>query len=171
MGVLLGACQWPTTPDTRSPYYTVPVGSIVDLRQPVAIPSDKVGIYIQGGQRISGQLQAYAPYCRLEVNTLSDTGRTIAPDRFTVTRVRHEVSYVEAARAVVPVQQDGGSPPAEIYATLLYLHSDKQPDVRRLRCAHYQYPPVFARHLSIDEIRTALGDIAHLELPAGVQPR
>lgn len=168
-GALLAACQGATT--TGSPYSRVPVGSTLDLRQPLTIPANTAGVYLQGGQafsqmqQINGpQLQVYAPYCRLEVSKVSDSAQTVHPDRFTVTRVRHDVSYVEAARTVIPVGQSDGSPPAEIYATLLYLHSLSQPNVRLLRCAHYQYPPVFAHHLSIDQIRTALGGIAKLEL-------
>jgi hypothetical protein len=44
------------------------------------------------------------------------------------------------------------------------LHSDTQPDVFRLTCGQWGYP-YDGKHVSVDEMRRALGDVITLHLP------
>ncbi|MFV2058257.1 MAG: hypothetical protein ACC707_17465, partial [Thiohalomonadales bacterium] len=49
-----------------------------------------------------------------------------------------------------------------IYSTELYLHSEKQPDVRVLTCSHWENP-LDASHLSVNQIQNAVGKIISFE--------
>jgi hypothetical protein len=45
----------------------------------------------------------------------------------------------------------------------MQLRSAEQPDVFRLSCAHWVYPP-YDQHVTIAEMRKALGNVFTLEL-------
>jgi hypothetical protein len=49
------------------------------------------------------------------------------------------------------------------YATLMYLNSDKQKDVYRLTCQHWE-DVMDDRHLTISQMRGAMGDVFTLEI-------
>ena len=49
------------------------------------------------------------------------------------------------------------------YVTLLYLNSDKQKDVYRMSCQHWE-SVMDDRHLSITQMRQAMGDVFTLQL-------
>jgi len=65
----------------------------------------------------------------------------------------------------------GHDDPSFLYfITLFRLHNAAQPDVRSLRCAWDQMAPgkrSLMRHLTLDEMRQALGDWITLLPPAG----
>jgi hypothetical protein len=62
---------------------------------------------------------------------------------------------------------DGLSP--ELYTTSIYLDSPTQKTVLGITCQHLE-DPVNARHVSIRDIRKALGSVATLELAADTRP-
>jgi hypothetical protein len=164
--------------DESSPYYVVPVGSRLVLNRDLTIPANQVGVYLQGGQLVSYRdVNQYHPHCKFEVRTLTDAPRTVRADEFMVMRATQQ--QLPSVRAPIQVagagihigigigggSQDGGPSP-EAYATRLVLKSERQPDVLRLTCGHWDMPNPYAVHLSISQIRKTLGDVMSLRILA-----
>lgn len=177
----LAACQAPGPVGPDSPYYKVPVGSTLTLHQRLTIPAHTAGVYIQGGQVVEHKqlnpVNQYYVYCRLEVDDVQDTAQTVKPDEFTVHRVgsrREDVSRaypMYASRGMgmgMDVGESGGGdedagPGMQNWSVDLYLHSPRQPQVRRLACQHWVYN-YEAEYPTVDEIRKTLGKVMTLKL-------
>jgi len=170
----LAACQTQFAGNEDSPYYLPPAGSHVVLNQAVTVPPNEVGVFIQGGKVVArGQVRYSEPHCKLELRRLATAARTIAPDDVLVTRVSRELGHsvdtatvqlADAARALGVSSDRDDMPSIRAFATYLYLGSDRQPEVYRLGCGVWDIPNE-GRHLSINEMRRTLGDIASLRLP------
>lgn len=174
---ILAGCQTSGPVGPGSPYYKVPVGSTVTLHQRLSVPAHTAGIYIQGGRVIAGRelnpVNQYYVYCRLEVNDVRDTSQTIEPDTFTVHRVgsrRDDVALhypMYASRGMLGIGMGGGAddagPGMQNWSVDLYLHSERQPQVRRLACQHWVYN-YEAEFPTVDEIRKTLGKVMTLKL-------
>lgn len=165
--VLLPACRLAPVADETSPSYPVPAGSTLVLNRPLAIPDGSTGVRLQGGAvKPARDVNEWHPNCRLEVRTLSDRVRTVEPDRFEIWRVRRETTVVTGpGTRFAELRADSGGPTFLVFRTLFDLRSARQPDVAWLTCQHWG-DPALGRDLSIREIRTALGDVAGLVLPA-----
>ncbi len=160
----LAACQTPDwRTDPASPFYSVPVGAVLELRQELTVPAQRVGVYLQAGalREYSG-VNPYHPYCALDLRRRLDTPQTVRADRFTVVRSTQEI--VQTVRLPGVRLADDGDPGFEIYATVMELRSERQREVQRLTCGHWVYPPA-QRYLTLAEIRQALGGLFALELP------
>lgn len=174
--VLLAGCQsLRYEGDENSPYYRLPTGSRVQLKQTLAISPEKVGVYIQNGKIMSwSEIDHYHAYCKFEVRKRKDTEQQVLPDEFVVTRVVQDVVHsvrwgewqVAETLLGMRVSDKSGGPSLWTYATYMYVASDRQPHVFRLGCGHSAYPGSReAVHLSINQIRRALGDVIVLRLP------
>lgn len=177
LAALLSACGTARYQgDESSPYYLVPTGARVLLKRALAIPPEQVAVYIQNGRVLPWpEVNAYYAHCKFELRERKDTEQNVDPDEFIVTRVVQEVVHMvrwgrlqtAGLRLGLRVggMDDGAS--VQTYATYIYLGSDRQPRVFRLGCGHWAYPGTrFAEHLSIAQMRKALGDLITLELPA-----
>lgn len=168
LSLTLAACQYIPPRDVNSPFFFPPVGSQLRLTQPLTIPADDAGVFIQYGkpQYSNWRLNQYYPHCDFEVYTRADHERIIQPDTFTVTRAVRETENVSLAPATVADIGSSAGPPHENYMTVLYLHSDKQPDVFRMTCQQWEDPSQ-GDHLTVKQIRQALGDLFILTLAGG----
>jgi len=178
---LLCACQSAYVGNEDSPYYTVPIGSKLVLREGITIPPQLAGVFLQGGQiKPLSQINQYYPYCKFELWKLSDQPQTIRPDEFTITKVTQEITHSVSAGNVqlagvsvgigmhIGLGEDGAS--VQTYATRLNLRSEKQPEVFRLSCGQWAYPAT-GQHVTIKEMRQALGEVFVLRLaPSRHQP-
>ena len=166
--VLLSGCQGLGWGYEDSPDYRLPVGSTLVLLKDVSVPADSASIYLQGGRILPfGGVDLYHPHCKFELRTLKPTPQRVHADTFVIIKVRRESDYARyapvqwlAGRGIIFVS-DGASP--QMYATLIYLRSDAQPDVSMLTCGHWE-DPVDAEHLTIGQICRALGDVFTLKL-------
>lgn len=165
---LLAGCQTALQKDVNSPLYAPPTGSLLRLHAPLRIPADKASVMIQNGQPQYSywNLDTYYAHCDFELHTLSTTERVIQPDVFTVTRVVRDFEDVFLAPVVVASSSSGDASPNQNYMTIMYLQSEKQPEVFRITCQHWDDPSL-GDHLNINEIRKALGDLFELVLPSG----
>ena len=180
LSLTLAACQYVPPRDINSPFFSPPAGSQLRLTRPLTIPANDAGVFIQYGkpQYSVWQPDQYYPNCDFELRTRASHERVVEPDTFTVTRTVREIENVMLPPAVVASHDTGnGAPdenymtahdtgngaPNENYMTVLYLHSDKQPDVFRMTCQHWE-APIDAQHLTIKQIRQALGDLFTLTL-------
>lgn len=136
------------------------------LNQDLTIPGQSAGIYLQHGKVVTEtENDQYYPNCRLEVRYPQDKPQTVTADTFTIYRVKwleedvllHSNQY--ASNGMLPVS----SSTADDYVTTLYLRSERQPDVTRLICSYWEDPTGFAEHLSVKQIRNALGKIFTLQ--------
>jgi len=169
---LLAACQ-STMYNEASPYFDIPLNSKLTLKQTLEIPPHQVGVYMQDGKVLrSALIDKYYANCRLEVSDLRSTAQKVAPDTFSVYRIRYDEDYsarnMRFAAADGYVFADGGASP-QSYATLIYLRSAKQPNVVRMACQHWE-DPEDAQHLSIRQMRKAMGDIFTLQLATTPAP-
>jgi hypothetical protein len=172
--VLSGCASFEVPQDTTSPFYAVPEGSVLEIRQPITIRAGTTHVWLQRGSVSVGQ-DWWHPACTLEVNTLDrERAQTVAPGRFDVVRVQRMEEYAQlqtppVAAAAMPVvlraDYSSGSVTWMWQGYHLWLSSAEQPDVRRLTCLGVYSVPISARPPSIDQIREALGAVASLHLP------
>ncbi len=181
--VAMLGCQGRYLGDENSPFYAPPVGTTVALNQSITIPGERTAVYLQGGEvRTFSEVSKYYPHCKFELRTREPSAREVRPDTFTVERVNRETAVSWSAIAGPRVaaagvgivfgagtEGDGGSP--ETYATHLYLRSVRQPEVYRLTCQQWGYPPQ-GEHVSINDMRRALGAVftLHTRPEPGVVP-
>ncbi|MBI5611496.1 MAG: hypothetical protein HY942_00290 [Gammaproteobacteria bacterium] len=162
----VSACQTAPLPREESPYYTVPVGSRVTLHKELTIPAARASVYIQGTLIATWQeVNSYHPHCIFEVYKVKDTPQRVQPGTFTVRKVRQQhLSGIRPGTRYARLFADS-DPSFVIYATVMDLESIEQPEVFRLTCQHWEIPSQSQQHLTIRQIRTALGELITLKLP------
>ena len=163
--LLLGSCAGLESADPASPYYAYSTGWIVQLYRPLTIDPDAATVRLQYGRIVPRNgVQEYDPFCVVELNTVRDEAQTLQPGRFEVWRVARSVSTVAAAaspfvRAGLAV--DSHEPSFLYFRTEFRLRDASQPELRGMTCMWDQMAPgnrPLMRHLTLDEIRHALGD-------------
>lgn len=163
--LLLGGCAGLESPNPASPYYAYSTGWVAQLNRPLVIPADSATVRLQYGHVVPRNgVQEQDPYCVVELNTVGDAPQTLQPGRFQVWRVTRSVSfYAEAASPSMKVRyvdDDGDDPSLLYYKTEFRLRDAAQPNLRGMTCAWNQMAPgnqPLMRHLTLDEIRGALG--------------
>ena len=162
----LTACSINDTKDESSIFYVVPVGSILQLNQVVTISGDQVASYVQNGELMSyDAVDKYKPNCKFEIYTMSEQSRTVEPDTFEIIKVVDEVesSSIEmrtqlAMRGNAYVFGMLDRSYVFNYATMMYLRSEKQKDVYRMTCQHWE-DVKDDRYLTVTQMRAAMGEI------------
>lgn len=146
--------------------YSIAAGSKISINQDLTVPPEAVSVWLQFGKIADRRnIRVRYPNCRFELYTRKPGEQTILKDEVTITKFVHSNDYVSNNNntfASLADFSDSGGPMAEIYTTEIYLKSEKQPDLYRLLCEHWEDPSsgVF---LTMDQIREALGDIATIE--------
>jgi hypothetical protein len=163
--LLLGGCAGLESPDPASPYYAYSTGWTVQLKRPLTIPPDAATVRLQYGRIVPrNSVQEHDPFCVVELNTVRAEAQTLQPGRFEVWRVTRSVSPITAAAKSPLIQarhaDDDGDPSFLYFITEFRLRDANQPKLRSMRCAWNQMAPgnrALMRHLTLDEIRWALG--------------
>ncbi len=165
--LLLSACQTTGPLNENSHSDVPPPGSRLVLKQELTIPAHSAGVLLQGGRVVSDKdLNPYYPHCRLEVHDVRETMQTVLADEFVVRRALRMETYTAMRSGLLKAGwRSAGDPSFLIYRISMDLHSPRQPQVRWLDCQQWGDPAV-GQHLSIREIRLALGEIFLLQLPA-----
>jgi len=167
---LLSGCA--TAPDA------VPTGhqGRLVLRQALAIPPDAATVRLQHGRIVpNNAVQEQDPFCIFEIDTVAPGEQTVRPGAFTITGVSRSVETFSGMpvgfhpllfRRVALGDSDGG--PSQIYYKTTFRLSAPDQPVRALACMSNQYMPgnPIMRHLTLAEIRQALGTWFNLEFPA-----
>jgi hypothetical protein len=149
----------------------------LELHRDVVVPPDRARVFFQDGMT-QPSINEYRPHCELTVRNLVDRPQTIYADHFTVERVSSDIVHVVASGGVVVAinvdlqlaiggggsdgDGDGEGRLLKIYT--LYLHSDRQVDVLSLVCGGAFNSPALAARPSLQDIATALGGYATLQL-------
>jgi hypothetical protein len=172
------ACSGLVVTDPASPFYVPPVGSRVVVKQPLTVPPGKTRVFLQYGKVIPrGERDDYAVNCNFEINTLSDSPRTIEVGSYTVSRslrrsddiVSREPLRVAAAGRLAGMmifRRDGGTP-VLFEEVVLSLTSTPPTDVRELACRGAMDEATEMMLPTLAEMRQALGAYATIEVPAG----
>jgi hypothetical protein len=160
--MVLAGCAAPPLLQESDPGF--PRGSLLYLNVPVTVPANAVGAPLRGGN--IGNRYRYQASCRLEVRTLRREPRVIEPDSFEVLGVSRDRDPLTGP--AFPTMGSGfdlfGEGPGLIYFnTYIYLRSELQPDVFRVKCSQLKESDVDPWYLSPEEIRTVLGDIMTVE--------
>jgi hypothetical protein len=163
---VLGGCASLESPDPASPYYAYTSGWAARLNRPLTIPPDAATVRLQYGEIVPRNgVQEHDPYCVVELNTVSAEPQVLAPGRFEVWRVTRMVDTITASASGSPYLKarhvfDDGGPSFMYFKTEFHLRDPAQPKLRSMTCAWDQMAPfsrTFMRHLTLDEIRSALG--------------
>lgn len=174
---LLAGCQTPQVRDADSPYFVPPVGTRFVLEEPIAVRGGQAALYIQAGKVLRyPDLDRYDPHCKFELRTVAEERRKVEPDTFVVRKVERFSRSVErrldepvrvAARGglLLGAESEGG-PFVEVMTTRLHLHSERQPEVLRMECSHWD-DFNFPEHLTLSQMRSTLKGLFRIELAGG----
>lgn len=177
LAALLASCQSAAYEgDENSPFYLIPAGSTVTLNRQLTIPAEQVAVFLQGGEVVaSNRVNQYYPHCKFELQHRRDTAQTVQADSFEVTRVAQEIGHSVALDGVqlagvsvgigINIGSRGDGASLQTWSTRMTLRSARQPEVFRLSCGQTALPHE-GRHVSINEMRKALGNIITIQLPS-----
>ncbi|BAV34871.1 hypothetical protein SCL_2594 [Sulfuricaulis limicola] len=179
--VLLASCQTAAYEgNENSPFYSVPAGSALMLTRSLTIPAEQVAVFLQGGEVVaSDRINQYYPHCKFELQQRRDTAQTVQPDGFEITKVTQEIGHSVALDGLrlagvsvgigINIGSRGDGASLQTWSTRMTLRSARQPGVFRLSCGQTALPHE-GRHVSINEMRKALGAVFLLKLPSGRSP-
>ena len=157
--LFITACNTPASRDPSSQYYEIPLATKISLLKPVTIPANTAHIYFQGGIITSPkETNQYHPFCRFEVNKLSQTAQTIKPNPYTLKRVRSDFDVVSM-------------PDIRLYYTEFMLHSANDTNVRSLKCGQWGRPDDTSTYLTIKQMQDTVGGYMSIELPKTVNTK
>lgn len=173
----LGACS--STPDREFTEL-----GLLHLRSAIDIEPNAATARLQYGRIVARNgVQEQDPFCVFEIDTVSDKVQTVPPARFRITGISRSVETFAGMPVMPHVGQnwpsrmnlrvgfsDDDSPTHIYYKTTFRLTDTElhgQPQVRSLSCMSNQNSPgsaAFMRHLTMAEIRAALGEWLSLSL-------
>ncbi len=169
IAVLLAACETAYkggVPNERSTAFWVPVGSKLVLHRGLEIPPYQHAAYLQEGRLLPWyEVNQYATYCAVGVQAPIEVPKRVSPDEFVVRRLSHPSLFMLAAGPQVQAAfgRDREGMTYEVVATVMAIHSDRQPEVRTLTCASWGLPQGMT-YVTVERIRRTLGAYMTLEL-------
>lgn len=147
-------------------------GMTIQLNQTLSIPPQLARVYFQNGKIVRKlEVDQYRPSCNILSFKVIDSEQTIVPDSFEIVRVRNNSELLQKSYPMlaskkyigIGVFDNGLSPMAEIFITLLEIRSSKNPDIKQLECLAWRKPHS-NDYLTIPDIQQSLGDIMTLNL-------
>ncbi len=177
VALLLSACQQPVRYAEDDPNYSIPAGSTLTLTRPITIPGGQVSVYVQNGQVVPARprnpVNLYEPHCKVEMWSLGEAARSLEPQRFVVREVVRDwgpyARLPERRSGLVYVDGGNDGPLLLRYRTELIVGGKGPSDLYRLTCQHWVLAPEL-RHLTVAEIRQALGGLFILQLAGEATP-
>ncbi len=175
LAALLSGCQtYNTSIDRDSPSYTLPVGSIIELNQPINVYPGYSRSFIQFGKSLkSNELNRRYPWCQFrlyEPPEALETERSIQADTFLVTQSNRRFEMVASrtqllASSKLWLNMLDDDPSDQNLSSIMKIKSEKQPQVVEFKCSIFTEPQLY-NYLSINEMQQALGDVITIRLPA-----
>lgn len=169
----LAGCGGVPSAHTAPPHDAQSSAWALQLHQPLTIPADAATVRLQYGRIVPRNgVQEHDPFCVVELDTVRDSPQTLMPGRFAIVRMTRSVSSLAAAPS--PLRRvslgDEGEPSFLYFVTEFQLRDPAQPRLRSMQCAWNQMAPgnrALMRHLSPDEMQSALGDWITIESVRG----
>lgn len=156
----------------NAPQDAYPVGRL-SLLAPVIIPPGAATLRLQYGRiTASNAVQEQDPFCVFELDTVAEQAQAVAPENFDIVGIHRSVETFAGMPALQPLFRpmrvafnDDDRPSHIYYKTTFRLASNSQ-KARALTCMSNQLMPgiVFMRHLTLREMRDALGAFFTLNL-------
>ncbi|MEJ2141609.1 MAG: hypothetical protein P8Y24_04520 [Gammaproteobacteria bacterium] len=141
-------------------YKTIKTGSTLTINNELTIPAYKARVHMQSGKVVlENEIDFYYPNCSVEVRTIKKVPQKILPDVFTIKMIKtdEELTGISGRTFARFGGQYDGSASHENMITHFYITSNKQPDIFRLSCQHWE-DPTDSRHLTVSEVNATLGD-------------
>ncbi|OYY60007.1 MAG: hypothetical protein B7Y50_08805 [Hydrogenophilales bacterium 28-61-11] len=170
LAMLLGACNHLPGPDEPS------LGTL-QLHSALIVEPDAASVRLQYGRVVvRNAVQEQDPFCVFEIGSVLPQSQTVQPGVFRIVTVSHSIETIAGIPASASsrlnrrVSYGGDSGPTNIYyKTTFRLRANLTdgPEARTLVCMSDQNAPGNAnlmRHLTLAEIRAALGDGFSLNL-------
>lgn len=171
---VLSACQtYSTTVDKDSPSYTPPVGSIIELNQPISVYPGYSRSFIQFGIAVkSREVNQRYPWCQFrlyEPPEALETERSIQPDDFLVTQSNRRFEIVASrpqllATSILWLNMLDDAPSDQNLSSIMKIQSEKQPRVVEFKCSILTEPQIY-NHVTINEMQQALGEVVTIHIP------
>jgi hypothetical protein len=143
----------------------IAAGDKLEVRQAIVIAPDDARVYLQYGQIVSKkELKNYYPHCWFVSWERRSNEQQIRPDTFLISRVvrkKAAVTLKSAGFSFAALAFEAGNS-FEDYVTELEIVSERQSDIKRLICSHWE-DPADARHLTTEEIQKSLGEYAKVK--------
>jgi hypothetical protein len=162
-------------PNERSPWFLVPVASKLVLHRSIEVAPGQGAAYLQNGRLLPWyDVDQHGSYCALSVPARWDVAQRVSPGEFVVRRVSQRPLFTLATaeggalRRVATRDRDGGMT-YEVLATVMDIHSERQPEVRALTCASWCLPQGRMCN-TVADIRRALGPYITVELAQAWRP-
>jgi len=173
IGAMLSGCETRIRQTDPGPWIAIGPGGSLTLNRPIPVPQDRARVFFRDG-RLQPMGASQGPSCGIEIRTISRDGPHVIPaGAFTVTRIQPywtEVAALTPRRDPLEVRlrlasaPDGGGTPLIQEGYHLWLGGGPDPEVMRLTCLGLLQEMWQAQPPTLDEIRTALGELATLEL-------
>lgn len=170
--LLTAGCQSAPPLDPDAPHSAYADDRVLVQLKELSIPAEAATVRLQFGHIVARNgVEETEPYCIFELDSVRADPQTVHPDRYRVTAMQRRVqTFTGLPWPDYPLRVRFGNDdgPSHVYfITAFRLHSAAQPQVRALTCQSNQMAPGIAimRHLTLVEIRAALGDYFRLELP------
>ena len=153
-------------------YELIRPGSTLQLKETLAIPEQLARVYFQYGKVVPKKsINRYDPSCNLLSYVVLGQEQIIHPDEFKVLQVSNKTELVQAEPILLAsnkvyggsLLRDRDGPMAEVFYITLEIRSDKNPDIKRFECEAWRNLPL-GKHLSLEEIQQALGNIIDIKL-------
>ena len=163
----------------------VPVGSTVRLTEAIEVPANRAYVYIANGKVMPyknyNTVDVRKPYCRFGFAKPDPSARQIQPDTFRITKIVEWEDYhgklgnpqwarldladvnIRGGFQFGVLDFNDGGPSIIMYATIMTLHSDRQPGVTELVCGHWDEQGI-VEPLKLSEMKTALGSLIEVDV-------
>lgn len=136
--------------------------STVVLHRPLVVETGWARAFVQYGEPVKfSDRNRFDPICSFEVRQVAQPGMRIEiePDTFAITRIQHKHIAGGIFAGALDIDEDVGPVEPEVD---VYLASDRQPSVIRLRCVKWEADAIHARPVGLADIRMALGRLADI---------
>lgn len=164
----------------------LPVGAVLQLTTTLTIPANRSYMYIAEGKvaplKNYNTVDIYEPYCMIGFEKESPLARYIMPDTFKITRIIEREGYYSSndsktiefslnrkVRLIKTIGSlsDDSAPSNIMYATIISLYSDNQPEVKKIVCGHWDEPHL-VEPLALKEMKRALGELIVINRSTGM---
>ena len=150
------------SPQVKPAYLEVLPGSIFVITQPISIPPDEAGVYIRNGKvQSSNLISRYHPHCRLETNDVLETSQTLSAGEYRVTEVLRD-EELESVGVSIFSEMSLFDTGIDNYSTTFLLQASNDQKRLDLICQHW-VDSGDAEHLTLDQIRQALGELIEIK--------
>lgn len=146
-------------------YSDIKSGDVLVVKESLVIPAGKASITIQYGKVTPVTvIEVYHPRCWFVSSLIKQGSQIIQPGKFRILKVRETFESVRRSVsfpfATLSLSMFSGATAVE-YFTEMDLASNRQQDINRLICSHWE-DPYDAEHLTVKQINAALGELAKI---------